>query len=146
MRRLVVLFVLLATGWIPLKAAEIKKDGWLFPNPARAEKKAIRPKDYTDRIPGPETLVKIYKKNDGTVFDTFEIEGEIYSCQFHIKGKNGEPGTVYLILDANGDGVFETKYSTGEFPRVPDWVIERYYKQHPEGKDPGPAADAHRGQ
>jgi len=146
LRRLVVLFVLLATGWIPLKAAEIKKDGWLFPNPARAEKKAIRPKDYTDRIPGRETLVKIYKKNDEMVFDTFEIEGEIFACQFHLKGKNGGPATVYAIQDADGDGVFETKYSAGEHTRVPDWVIERYYKKHPEGKDPGPTADAHREQ
>ena len=144
MKRLVALWILLGSAFIPLEAIEVKEDGYLFPNPARAEKKAIRPKDYTDRIPGRETLVKIYKKNDEMVFDTFEIEGEIYSCQFHVKGKNGSAGTVYLILDADGDGVFETKYASGEFPTVPDWVIERYYKKHPEGKDPGPAADAHR--
>jgi hypothetical protein len=144
LRRLVALSILLISGLTPLGAIEVNKEGYLFPNPARADKKAIRPKDYTDRIPGPETLVKIYKKNDEMVFDTFEIEGEIYSCQFHIKGKEGEPTTVYLIADRDGDGIFETKYFAGEVPTVPDWVIERYYKKHPEGKDPGPAADAHR--
>ena len=46
----------------------------------------------------------------------------------------------------DGDGVYESKYSAGEFPRVPDWVIQRYYKKHGAGKDPGPAADADRGQ
>ena len=141
MRRLVALSILFASGFIPLEAVEVKKEGWLFPNPARAEKKAIRPNDYTDRIPGPETLVKIYrKKNEDVVFETFEIDGEVYSCQFHVKGKNGQPTTVYLILDADGDGVFETRYSAGELPTVPDWVIERYYKKHPDQKDPGPAA------
>jgi len=141
LRRLVALSILFASGFIPLEAVEVKKEGWLFPNPARAEKKAIRPNDYTDRIPGPETLVKIYrKKNEDVVFETFEIDGEVYSCQFHVKGKNGQPTTVYLILDADGDGVFETRYSAGELPTVPDWVIERYYKKHPDQKDPGPAA------
>jgi len=145
LRRLVALWVLLSSGFIPLEATEIKKDGWLFPNPARAEKKAVRSKDFTDRIPGPETMVKIYKKNEGMVFETFEIDGEIYSCQFHLKGKEGQPATVYAIHDADGDGVFESKYSAGEHPTVPEWVIDRYYKKHPDKKDPGPAA-AHRSQ
>jgi len=141
LRRLVALSILLASGFIPLEAVEIKKDGWLFPNPARAEKKAIHTKDYTDRIPGTETLVKIYKKkNQDVVFDTFEVDGEIYSCQFHIKGKDGKSPTVYAIVDMDGDGVFETKYSSGETPAVPEWIIKRYYQKHPDQKDPGPAA------
>ena len=145
MRRLVALSILLASGFIPLEAVEIKKDGWLFPNPTRAEKKAIRSKDYTDRIPGPETLVKIYKKkNEDVAFETFEIDGEVYACQFHIKGKNGQPPAVYAIVDTDGDGVFESKYNAGEIPRTPDWVIQRYFKKHPEQTDPGSAADDHR--
>ena len=123
MRKLVALSILLASGFVPLDAVEIKKDGWLFPNPARAEKKAIHPRDFTQRIPGPETLMKIYKKKDAdVVFETYEVEGEIFSCQFRIKGKEGEPPTAYLIMDADGDGVFETKYLPGETPRFPDWV------------------------
>lgn len=137
MRRLVALSILLASGFIPLEAVEIKKDGWLFPNPTRAEKKAIRSKDYTDRIPGPETLVKIYKKkNEDVAFETFEIDGEVYACQFHIKGKEWQPTTVYVIVDMDGDGVYETKYSAGESPTPPEWVIQRYYRKHPDQKDP----------
>ena len=147
MRRLIALSILLASGFIRLEAVEIKKDGWLFPNPARAEKKAIRPNNYTERIPGAETVVKIYRKKTGDmVFETFEVEGEIYSCQIRTKGKEGQPPTVYLIMDRDGDGVFETKYSSGETPVFPEWVIERYYRKHPDQKDPGPAADAHRAQ
>jgi hypothetical protein len=147
LRRILCFIVLAGFGALAAQAVEIKKDGWLFPQPALAEKMAIRPKDYTDRIPGQETLVKIYKKKtEDVVFDILEIDGEVYACQFHIKGKDGEPPTVYVIVDEDGDGVFESKYSAGETARPPEWVIQRYFKKHPEQKDPGPAADAHRGQ
>ena len=135
-------------GWVavlflvPIRvpAVEINKDGWLFPNPALAEKKAIRPIDATDRIPGKETLVKIYqRKKDGVIFDIFEIEGEIYACQFHAKGENGKPPSVYAIVDTDGDGIFESKYAPGEKAHPPDWAIQRYYKKHPDLKDPGPS-------
>jgi len=141
-----VLTLLLACNAVPLFAVEIKKGGWLFPQPARAEKKAIRTVDTTDRIPGRETLMKVYQKSDGVIFETLEIEGEVYACQFHVKGKDDEPPTVYAIVDTDGDGVYESKFGAGEVARTPDWVIQRYYKKHPEGKDPGPAADAHRAQ
>ena len=140
MKRAVVLSVLVTLLVDPLGAVEIKKDGWLFPNPALAEKLKIRNQDYTQRIPGPETLVKIYKrKKDGVVFDTFEIESEIYACQFHVKEAEGEPPDVYAIVDTDGDGVFESKYGKGERAETPEWVIQRYYKHHPELKDPGPS-------
>src|SRR5215467_5908648 len=93
--RILILAALCASDGL---AVEIKKDGWLFPNPAQADKAAIRMVDYTPRIPGRETLVKVYKrKKDGVVFDTFEIEGEIFACQFHMKGEGGKPPTVYAI-------------------------------------------------
>jgi len=143
MKRIAVLLVLASSALLPCEATEIKKDGWLFPNPALAEKKDIRPQDFTPRIAGAETLVKIYqRKKDGVVFDTFEIEGEIYACQFHIKGENGQPPTVYAIVDTDGDGIFETKYSRGEKPETPEWVIQRYYKKHHELIDPGPGGIA----
>jgi hypothetical protein len=144
LRKWISLSLLAVLGAVPVSAVEIKKDGWLFPQPARAEKKAIRTIDTTDRIPGRETLMKVYKKNDDVIFETLEIEGEVYACQFHIKGKEGEAPTVYAIVDTDGDGVFESKYPAGETARTPDWVIQRYYKKHPEGKDPGPAVDDHR--
>jgi hypothetical protein len=134
---------LLLLASIPALAVEVKKDGWLFPNPAAAEKKDLRVFDYSPRIPGKETTVKIYqRKKDGVVFETLEVEGEVYACQFHIKGGEGKPPTIYAIVDTDGDGVFESKYSAGERPRTPDWVAERYFKKHPEQKDPGPQASA----
>ena len=48
------------------------------------------------------------------MFDTFEIEGEIYACQFHVKGEGDAPPTVYAIVDTDGDGVFESKFAHGE--------------------------------
>jgi hypothetical protein len=144
MKRTVVLSALITLLAAPLEAVEIKKDGWLFPNPALAEKLKIRNQDYTPRIPGPETTVKIYKrKKDGVVFDTFEIDGEVYACQFHVKGEGDAPPSVYAIVDTDGDGVFESKYAPGEKARTPEWAIQRYFKKHPDQTEPGsPAADS----
>ncbi len=144
MKRAVLLSVLITLLADPLGAVEIKKDGWLFPNPAVAEKLKIRNQDYTPRIPGPETLVKIYRrKKDGVLFDTFEIDGKIYACQFHVKGKDDAPSTVYAIVDTDGDGVFESKYAPGEKAQPPEWVIQRYFEKHPDQTEPGsPAADS----
>ena len=143
MKGAVVLSVLVTLLADPLGAVEIKEDGWLFPNPAAAEKLKIRNQDYTQRIPGPETLVKIYKrKKDGVVFDTFEIDGKIYACQFHVKGKDDAPSTVYAIVDTDGDGVFESKFAPGEKAQPPEWVIQRYFKTHPDQPGPGSPADS----
>ena len=138
-KRFVPILALLA--WIPslLLSVEIKKDGWKFPNPAKAEKVAIRPIDSTDRIPGKETLVKTYKKDEKVAFETFEIEGEVFACQFHFRETDDQSPTNYAIVDVDGDGVFETKYGPGEKARTPEWVITRYYQRHPELKDPGPS-------
>jgi len=147
MKKTVSLLLLTAVGALPLAAAQIKKDGWLFPNPSRAEKKAIRPMDATGRISGKETLMKIYKKKDQeVVFETLEIEGEVFACQFHIKGKDGKPTEIYAIVDTDGDGVFESKFTAGEPARTPEWVIQRYFKKHPDLHDPGPSVDAPPGQ
>src|SRR5215471_20688920 len=97
-RILLVMIACLASG--RAGAVEIKKDGWLFPNPSTAEKLKIRSIDYTPRIPGPETEVKMYRrKKDGAVFSTFEIEGEIYACQFRIPPEGDKPPEVYAIVD-----------------------------------------------
>ena len=142
MKRFAVLSGLTLLLASPGGAVDVKKDGLLFPNPARAVKKDVRTLDYTPRIPGRETKVTIYqRKKDGVVFETLEIEGEIYACQFQIKREDeNRPPEVYAIIDTDGDGVFESKFSAGEKARPPEWVILRYYKKHPELKDPGPAA------
>jgi|GEM_PF-2391608 len=139
MKRTVIISVLTGFLAFPAEAVEIKKDGWLFPNPALAEKLKILNQDFTPRIAGRETQVKIYKrKKDGVVFDTFEIEGEIYACQFHVKGEGDAPPTVYAIVDTDGDGIFESKFANGERAQPPEWVIQRYFKKHSDLTDPGP--------
>lgn len=136
--------LLLIAAWLAAaraEAVEIKKEGWLFPNPAAAEKLKIRTLDYTPRVPGKETEVKMYRrKKDGAIFSTLEIEGEIYACQFRIAPGPDKPPEIYAIVDSDGDGVFESKYSTGEKAVPPEWVIRRYFKKHPEQSDPGPPA------
>lgn len=139
MRRIVTLSVVLFLLPLRVGAVEVKKDGWRFPDPARATKKAIRTVDTTARIPGRETLVKIYRQEEGVIFETLEIEGEVFAFQFHVKGKDGEPPTIFAIVDTDGDGIFESKYGAGERPETPDWPIRVYYNRHPEWKDPGSA-------
>jgi len=136
LKRLVVIIMLVLSSPLRLGATQVKKEGWKFPNIARATKKAIHPIDTTDRIPDKETLVKTYQKEDGVVFSTLEIEGEVFACQFRIMGAEGAPPTTYAIVDTDGDSSFETKYLAGETPKTPEWVILRYYKKHPELKDP----------
>ena len=143
MRRAVVGAVIAGLCVAPVGAVEIKKEGWLFPNPAHAEKLKIFTKDYYDRIPGRETVVKIYRRNkDKVVFETLEVDGEVYSCQFHSKNEATKSIDVYAIVDMDGDGVFESRFAMGERASPPAWVIDRYYKKHPDQKDPGPRAAA----
>jgi len=144
LKRFIPILALLTGVALPLRAVEVKQDGWKFPNPAKATKVAIRPIDSTDRIPGKETLVKTYKKDEKTAFETFEIEGEVFACQFHFRGTEDQASNNYAIVDLDGDGVFETKYGPGEKASTPEWVIKRYYQKHPERQDPGPSSSSPR--
>lgn len=111
--------------------------GWKFPNIVTANKEVIRVSDLTPQIPGKETLLKGYRKADGTFFMTFEIEGRVFGVQVDTDGK---PPFEYGIMDADGDGIFETKIvpEKGSKDRgyVPQWVIDYYYSKHPELKQP----------
>lgn len=141
MRSFAAILVLLLSSMVPTLAVEIKEDGWKFPNPAAAEKMAAKTTDTTSRIPGKEVSAKAYRKEKGVGYMTFEIEGIIFACQFHIKGEGRSPVTVYSIVDNDGDGVFESKYGPGEMPKTPEWVIQRYFERHPDMKDPGPESE-----
>jgi hypothetical protein len=119
--------------------AEIKinPQGWKFPNTMTAAKEVIRVSDRTPQIEGKETILKGYRKMDGTHFLTFEIEGRVFGAQIDTDGK---PPFEYGIMDADGDGKFETKIipQRGSKDRgyVPQWVIDYYYSKHPELKNP----------
>lgn len=109
--------------------------GWKFPNIITAAKEAIHPSDRTSEIPGKETLNKGYRRTNGTRVMTYEIEGKIFGCDID---EDGKPPFEYGIMDADGDGKFETKivYAKGNKDHfyVPAWVIDYYFKLHPEAQ------------
>jgi len=115
----------------------INPRGWNFPNIITAAKEAIRISDRTPLIPGKETIMKGYRKADGTFFMTYEIEGRVFGVEIDTDGK---PPFEYSIMDTDGDGIHETKipHTKGNKDRayVPQWVIDYYYSRHPELKNP----------
>lgn len=119
--------------------AEIKinPQGWKFPNTMTAAKEIIRVSDRTPQIEGKETILKGYRKADGTHFLTFEIEGRVFGVQIDTDGK---PPFEYGIMDTDGDGKFETKIIPEKGGKdqgyAPQWVINYYYSRHPELKNP----------
>jgi len=132
-----------AAAWLVASLAcaevQINPNGWRFPNILTAAKEAIRLSDQTPLIPGKETILKGYRKADGTRFRTYEIEGRIFGVEFDTDGKLP---FEYGIMDTDGDGKFETKIIYGPTNKdhgyVPQWVIDYYYTRHPELKKAGP--------
>ncbi len=119
----------------------LNPQGWRFPNILTAAKEVIRVSDRTPLIPGKETILKGYRKADGTHFMTFEIEGRIFGA---VVDTDGKPPFEYGIMDTDGDGKFETKIIYSKDNRdegyVPQWVVDYYYSRHPELKKPGAKA------
>jgi hypothetical protein len=107
--------------------------GWKFPNIITAAKEAIQLSDRTPIIPGKETVNKGYRRNDGTRVMTYEIEGKIFGLDID---EDAKPPFEYGIMDADGDGKFETKivYTKGNKDHfyVPQWIIDYYFSLHPE--------------
>lgn len=115
----------------------VNPQGWKFPNIITSAKEAIRVSDRTPLIPGKETILRGYRKMDGTFFMTFEVEGRIFGVQIDTDGK---PPFEYSIMDTDGDGIFETKIENARGERdqayVPQWIVDHYYKVHPDLKNP----------
>ena len=134
---------LMLSGSTVHAAILINPQGWKFPNIVTAKKEVIRVSDETALIPGKETLLKGYRKADGTFFLTFEIEGRVFGVEIDTDGK---PPFEYGIMDTDGDGKFETKIvpekGSNDKGYVPQWVIDYYYSKHPELKEPSGIAKA----
>ncbi len=115
----------------------INPEGWKFPNIVTSAKEIIRVSDRTREIPGKETILKGYRKWDGTYFRTYEIEGRIFGVEIDTDGK---PPFEYSLMDTDGDGKFETKipHSKDNKDRayVPKWVIDHYFALHPDVRNP----------
>ena len=107
--------------------------GWRFPNIITAAKEAITLTDRTPIIPGKETINKGYRRPDGRRVMTYEIEGKVFGAEID---EDGKPPFEYGIMDADGDGKFETKivYAKGNKDHfyVPQWIIDYYFSLHPE--------------
>jgi len=128
----------LALAWTTVQAEIlIHPTGWRFPNVHTADKEAVRMSDKTPIIAGKETVRRGYRKRDGTYFQTYEIEGRVFGVEFD---EDGKPPFEYSIMDADGDGRFESKiiHRKGNKDRayVPQWIIDHYYDLHPEKENP----------
>ncbi|MCZ6697293.1 MAG: hypothetical protein O7A63_12230 [Acidobacteria bacterium] len=114
----------------------INPNGWKFPNIVTAAKEMIRVSDRSRDIAGKETILKGYRKWDGTFFRTYEIEGRIFGVEIDTDGK---PPFEYSLMDADGDGKFETKIphvkGNEDQAYVPQWVVDHYFNLHPDLKN-----------
>jgi len=135
------LWLLLMLPGVAHAEIEINPHGWKFPNILSSAKEVIRVSDRTPLIEGKETLLKGYRKTDGTHFMTFEIEGRVFGV---LVDTDGKPPFEFSIMDTDGDGKFESKFSSGpnskESGYVPQWIIDYYYSKHPELKNPSGGA------
>jgi len=92
----------------------------------------IRVSDETSLIPGKETLLKGYRKADGTFFLTFEIEGRVFGVEVDTDGKPAVRVRDHGCRrrrqvrdeDRPGEGSNDKGY-------VPQWVVDYYYSKHP---------------
>lgn len=124
--------------------AEIKINpaGWRLPNIVTSAKEAINVTDRTPQIAGKETINKGYRRADGTFFMTYEIEGKIFGAEID---EDGKPPFEFSIMDADGDGKFESMIrhtpDNKDKAYVPQWVIDYYFSVHPE-VERGPGGNA----
>ncbi|MBF0147075.1 MAG: DUF2782 domain-containing protein [Magnetococcales bacterium] len=78
--------------------------------------------DLSPELDGPETIVRKYEDEQGNQVLEFVINGSLFQLQ--VIPANGVP---YLLIDTNGDGLFDSKFH-GHEPRlvVPQWVFFRF--------------------
>lgn len=142
LRQTLLLAALVALPGVARAEILLNPSGWRFPNIITSAKEAIKVSDRTPMIPGKETINRGYRKSDGTYFMTYEIEGKIFGVEVD---EDGKPPFEFSIMDADGDGKFESKilHTPGnkDHAYVPQWVIDYYFGLHPEVK-PGAGGTA----
>ncbi|MBF0422225.1 MAG: DUF2782 domain-containing protein [Magnetococcales bacterium] len=76
----------------------------------------------SDEVGSPETVVRKYEDEQGNQVFEFLINGSLFEIQ--VIPVHGPP---YLLIDTNGDGLFDSKFN-GHMPRlvVPQWVLFRF--------------------
>ena len=136
-RHCLLLILVLATfaagGW----ADAFEVDDMGFPTPVPDHRFLAQPPgrvDLTDEIEGKETLVQKFlnltEDPEAYVgFSVFAIAGAVFAYLVNAKSTvSGQATYGFMLLDSDGDGIFERKYSAAETAEVPPWVIERALK------------------
>jgi len=98
--------------------------------------------DLTDAIEGRETLVEKFlnlseQAHTYVGFSAFSIAGAVFAYLVNDKTTvEGQVSYGFMLLDSDGDGIFERKYAASESAEVPQWVIDRALKLMEQPKEP----------
>ncbi|HIJ82670.1 MAG: hypothetical protein HW380_3925 [Magnetococcales bacterium] len=78
--------------------------------------------DLTSEVDGPETVIRKYEDEHGNQVFEFIINGSLFQLQ--VIPADGIP---YLLIDTNGDGLFDSRMN-GHEPKLvlPQWVLFRF--------------------
>ena len=111
------------TGLLPKTARAMERNPNGYPVP---DLSGLRPyqtlhHDVNAKIPGKETFVERFKLANGGKAARGSINGRIYVYSV----KETPNSSWYAVLDSNGDGRFDAKFSQGEEFNVPDWLINQ---------------------
>ncbi|MBF0414665.1 MAG: DUF2782 domain-containing protein [Magnetococcales bacterium] len=93
-----------------------------FPVPEKGHMVSQFKEKASDEPNAPETVVRKYEDEQGNQVFEFFINGSLFELQ--VIPVHGPP---YLLIDTNGDGLFDSKFN-GHQPRlvVPQWVLFRF--------------------
>jgi hypothetical protein len=102
------------------RAFELSLNGFAVPDVAQAEYLGYIRWDYTEKVAGAESLVRLYRTAEGMEFRSVSTNGRIwlYSIQ-----DGSAPQSRFHLADANGDGLFEARFMGAEKVPVPYWVL-----------------------
>jgi len=126
MLRGLVLFVIVFGGMLAglglegAGAFELSLKGFSVPDVSQADYLGYIRWDYTKRVAGAESLVRLYRTTAGAEFRSVSTNGRIWL--YYIE-RGGTPENSFHLADQNGDGIFDTKFLRGEDVAVPYWVL-----------------------
>lgn len=102
------------------RAFELSLNGFPVPDVAQAEYLGYIRWDYTQRVAGAESLVRLYRTAEGMEFRSVSTSGRIWL--YSIQG-GSTPQSHFHLADENGDGLFEARFMGAEKVPVPYWVL-----------------------
>ncbi len=111
-------------------AFEISLRGFPVPDVAQAEYLGYIRWDYTDKLAGAESLVRLYRTPQGAQFRSISTNGRIWL--YYVEDRRA-PHSHFHLADGNGDGLFEAKFLDGEKVPIPYWVLSSRRPTEGEG-------------